>query len=76
MNTLHPLFAAILHDIEQQPLILHRAALKADARRFTGDPVTGHGIFSEERMREIGDEERTDHLRDDQREAMFGPEDE
>ena len=47
MNNLHPLFATLLHEIERQPLILHRAAVKADARRFTGGPTSAFAALSE-----------------------------
>ena len=51
MNThLHPLFAAILHNIEAQPAMLHRAAVKASARRFDSDaPVSAFAAFDAQR---------------------------
>lgn len=35
---LHPVFSAILASIEQQPLQLHRAAVKSERRRFLEEP--------------------------------------
>ena len=41
MSALHPIFAAILGAIEQQPEMLQRAAAKAELRRFTSVPAFG-----------------------------------
>jgi hypothetical protein len=71
MNTLHPLFADILRGIEQQPLMLHRAAVKAEVRRFTGEPPSafadlgGIGVRGSDRWLEVMEEERQ-CMRDDE----------
>lgn len=63
----HPVFAAILRGIEQQPLVLHRAATKASPRRFSAEPMTGFGGIDElgsDRWREVRDQEHADDLAD------------
>lgn len=44
----HRIFAPILDAIEQQPLILKRAAEKASPRRFSNEPITGFGALDDE----------------------------
>ena len=70
LSRLHPLFESILSGIKQQPLILHRAAVKAAPRRFSGDPVTGFGCLSDERRAEIMAEEWADQLIDERRDEL------
>ena len=71
LSRLHPIFESILSGIEQQPLILHRAAVKAAPRRFLSEPhePSAFGGLSEERMAELMAEEwadqRADELRDE-----------
>ncbi len=56
---LSPIFADILQSIEQQPTLLARAQRKADARRFSGEPITGFATLDEDTR---SDEERAaDH---------------
>lgn len=43
-SNLHPIFAAIIANIEQQPAMLHRATVKADSRRFLAEPETPTGF--------------------------------
>ena len=70
LSRLHPLFESILSGIEQQPLILHRAAVKAAPRRFLNEPhqPSAFGCLSAERRAEIMAEEWADQLVDDRRE--------
>lgn len=72
----HPVFADILRGIEQQPLVLHRAATKASPRRFSADPLTGFGddisTIGSDRWREVRDQEHADHLADERRERDGG----
>lgn len=65
---LHPLFAQILGSIEQQPLVLHRAAAKACDRRFSAEPLTGFGGLGDERCAEISADELEDQRADERRE--------
>ena len=71
LSRLHPIFESILAGIEQQPLILHRAAVKAAPRRFLTDPhePSAFGCLSAERRAEIMAKEwvdqRADELRDE-----------
>ena len=63
MSRLHPLFQEILRNIEAQPAMLHRAAVKASARRFDSDaPVSAFAAFdaqreADDRRDETGDAE-------------------
>ena len=67
---LHPIFESILSGIEQQPLILQRAAVKAAPRRFLSEPhqPSAFGGLSVERRAEIRADELADQLVDERRE--------
>jgi len=67
---LHPLFRSILAGIELQPVVLHRAAVKAEQRRFTGEPVTAFAALSLERQTEIRADELADQRADQHRERL------
>ena len=67
MSNLHPLFAAILAGIEQQPTMLQRASIKASPRRFSGEAPSGYmPLRGSEREQEIWDGEREAILREEQ----------
>ena len=66
-------FDDILRNIELQPVMLRRAAVKADPRRFTGDPVTAFGdigTVGSERYREVWEEENSDFLREEREQRI------
>ena len=46
MSNLHPIFENVLVVHADQLAQLNRALRKADARRFTGEPVTGFGALA------------------------------
>ena len=74
------IFDDILRNIERQPLILHRAAVKADARRFSGEAVTAFSALDAQldaldRRDETGDREANavEQAREDEaRDERFG----
>lgn len=62
MNShVHPIFASILANIEQQPAQLHRATVKAERRRFLEEPETPTG-FDELRTYEERAEDEARHF--------------
>ena len=67
LSKLRPIFESILSGIEQQPLILNRAAVKAAPRRFLSEPhqPSAFGGLSEERRAEIMAEEWADQRADE-----------
>ena len=80
---LHPLFAAILNNIEAQPAMLHRAEAKASARRFNSDaPISAFAAFdSQQAANDCRDEtgesdahKRTDFYEREARADQFGSE--
>lgn len=50
----HPVFAAILQGVVEQPTLLRRAAAKAESRRFSGEPITDLGALDDK----VGEEFR------------------
>lgn len=71
---MNSIFAGILANIERQPLTLHRAAVKAAPRRFTGDAPSAFGDLAQiaqrgfDRFREVMDDELADQRADERRE--------
>lgn len=77
-SNLHPLFADLLRAIEMQPTMLHRAAVKAEPRRFSAEPVEpsafagldGIGQVGSERWNDVRDQEQADQLRDEREDRI------
>ena len=65
--SLRPIFAGLLASIEQQPLMLQRAAVKAAPRRFLPEAhqPSAFGGLSDERRAEIRADEHADQLVDE-----------
>jgi hypothetical protein len=66
-----PAFRRIFAD--PKPDVRTVAFDKAAPRRFTGEPMTGFGGIDEvgsDRWREVRDDERADHQRDERRERI------
>jgi hypothetical protein len=74
----HPIFQEILRSFELQPTMLHRAAVKAEPRRFSAEPVEpsafagldGIGQVGSERWLSVRDEEQACQRADARRDEM------
>lgn len=74
----HPIFQDIIRAIEMQPTMLHRAAVKAEPRRFSAEPVEpsafagldGIGQVGSERHAEVMAEELACQRADARRDEM------